>query len=326
MIPAKMTAVRVHEFGGPEVLRIEQVHTPETKPGTLLIRIEAVGINPVETYVRSGSNPSLARPYTPGSDAAGTVVAVGQGIGAEWLDRKIYTSGTLTGAYAQFALVTLEQAHELPAGFDAAMGAAVHVPYFTAYRALFQRAQTKPGETILIHGGSGGVGIAAIQLARWAGLRVVATAGTDQGRALILQQGADLALDHHAADIQERLMQFTQGRGVDVILEMLSNVNLGRDLKWLANRGRVVVIGSRGSVEINPRDAMTRDADILGLFLFNATPAERAEIVRGLKAAFESGKVRPVIGKRFPLAEAVQAHAAIMSPGALGKIILETGA
>ena len=320
-----MTAIRVHEFGVPEVLRVEQIPVPEIKPETLLVKIEAVGVNPVETYLRSGSNPLLPRPYTPGSDAAGSVLAVGQGVGEEWIGRKIYTSGTLSGAYAEWALVGLEQAHQLPDGFDAAMGAAVHIPYFTAYRALFQRARTKPGETVLIHGGSGGVGIAAIQLARWAGLRVVATAGTEAGRALVMKEGADLALDHHAADIQERILEFTKGRGVDVILEMLSNVNLGRDLKWLAARGRVVVIGSRGTVEVNPRDAMMREADILGLFLFNATPAELGEIARGLLAGFESGKFRPVIGKRFPLSAAAEAHVAIMSPGALGKIVLEVG-
>ncbi len=320
-----MTAIRVHEFGGPEVLQPEQIPVPDIKPGTLLVKIQAVGINPVETYLRSGSNPSLPRPYTPGSDAAGSVVAVGQGVGQEWVGRKIYTSGTLSGAYAEFALAGLDQVHELPAGFEMAMGAAVYVPYFTAYRALFQRARTKPGEAVLIHGGSGGVGIAAIQLARWGGLRVVATAGTEAGRALVMKEGADLALDHHAGDIEERLLEFTKGRGVDVILEMLSNVNLGRDLKWLAPRGRVVVIGSRGTVEINPRDAMMREADVLGLFLFNTTPAERGKIARGLLAGFESGKFRPVIGKRFPLSAAAEAHAAIMSPGALGKIVLDLG-
>jgi len=197
-------------------------------------------------------------------------------------------------------------------------------PYATAYRGLFQRADAKPGETVLVHGASGGVGTAAVQLARARGLRVFGTAGSDEGLKLAREQGAHEVFDHRAPDQFEQIMNATGGRGVDVIVELLANVNLGNDLTILAKGGRVAVIGSRGRVEIDPRDAMQRDADIRGMVLPNTPPEELASIHAALVAGLENGTVRPVIGKQFPLAEAAQAHCAVMDSGAFGKIVLRT--
>jgi NADPH:quinone reductase len=212
----------------------------------------------------------------------------------------------------------------LPANVSFAQGAAIGTPYATAYRGLLQRATVKPGETVLVHGASGGVGIAAVQLARADGLRVFGTAGSNEGLKLAREQGAHEVFDHRAPEHFEQVMKVTGGRGVDVIIEMLANVNLGKDLTILAKGGRVVVIGSRGPVDINPRDTMQRDADVRGMILPNTPPAEMASIHAALVAGLENGTLRPVIGKEFPLAEAAQAHRAVREPGALGKIVLRT--
>ena len=318
-----MKAIRINEFGGPEVLRLEDVPEPEPAAGQVLVRVRAAGVNPVDTYIRSGVHAvKPALPYTPGLDAAGEVEAVGEGVTRFRTGQRVYTAGSVTGTYAELALCEESQCQALPERVTFAQGAGIFTPYTTAYRALFQRANAKPGETVLVHGASGGVGTAAVQLARAAGLRVVGTAGTEEGRRLVSEQGAHEVLDHRAPDYLGQLGGLTGGRGVDVILEMLANVNLDRDLGVLAKGGRVVVIGSRGTVEINPRQAMTRDAAILGMTLFNTSPQELAGIHAALGAGLEAGTLRPVVGRELPLAEAARAHEEVLKPGAHGKIVL----
>jgi NADPH2:quinone reductase len=318
-----MKAIRVHEFGGPEVMRLEQVPDLSPGPGQVLVRVKAIGVNPVDTYIRSGTyarRPTL--PYTPGTDASGIVESIGEGVSSVAVGEAVYTSGTISGAYAEQALCDEKQVHPLPPRVSYAQGAAVGIPYATAYRALFQRAHAMPGETVLVHGASGGVGIAAVQIARAAGMKVIGTAGSDRGRALVAEQGAHHTLDHNSANYLDEVMMLTKGRGVDVILEMLANINLGNDLRLLALGGRVVVIGSRGTVQINPRDAMSRDAAILGMVLFNTPEHEAASIHAAVFAGLENGTLRPVVGKQLPLADAARAHREVMEPGAYGKIIL----
>jgi NADPH2:quinone reductase len=210
----------------------------------------------------------------------------------------------------------------LPNHVSFEQGAAIGVPYPTAYYALFNRGHAIAGETVLIHGASGGVGTAAIQIARSRGLVVIGTGGTAKGRELAAKEGAHHVLDHHAPKYLEELMTLTEGRGVNLILEMLANVNLGKDLKILAPRGRVVVIGSRGPVEIDPRDTMGRNADIRGMSLLYAAEAELAAVHSALVAGLENATLRPIIGQKIPLSEAVRAHEEVMKPGAYGKIVL----
>ena len=321
-----MKAIKVKEFGGPDVLRLEQVTAPKPGAGEVLVRIHASGVNPVETYIRAGKYARLPElPYTPGNDGAGVVEEVGADVREFKAGDRVYTAGSISGTYAEFALCRKEQIHPLPANVSFAQGAAIGTPYATAYRGLFQRAVAKPGETVLVHGASGGVGTAAVQLARARGLRVFGTAGSDEGLKLVREQGAHEMFDHRVSEHFEQVMKATNGHGVDVIVEMLANVNLGKDLNILAKRGRVVVIGSRGPVEINPRDTMQRDADVRGMILPNTPPAEMASIHAALVAGLENGTLRPVIRKEFPLAEAAQAHQAMMKSGALGKIVLVHG-
>ena len=318
-----MKAIRVHEFGGPEVMKLEEVPDLTAGPGQVVVNVKAVGVNPVDTYIRSGGyalKPPL--PYTPGMDAAGTVAAVGAGVESVAVGERVYVGGTLSGAYAEVALCDAAQVHPLPQRVSFAQGAGVNVPYATAHRALFQRACGQPGETILVHGASGGVGIAAVQMGRAGGFTVIGTAGTDQGRKLVLEQGAHHVVDHRQEGYEKEIVALTKGRGVDIILEMLANVNLARDLTLLALRGRVVVIGNRGSIEINPRATMQRDLSILGLTLLNAAKEELVGIHAALVAGLESGTLNPIVGREMPLAEAPRAHREIMETGAFGKIIL----
>jgi NADPH2:quinone reductase len=318
-----MNAIRIHQFGPPEVMRLENVADLRPGPGQVVVRVKAVGVNPVDTYIRSGMytrKPAL--PYTPGADGAGTVESVGEGVTRVAVGDRVYIAGTITGSYAAQALCHESQVHRLPKPISFAQGAAVNVPYATAYRAYFQIAHAHPGEWVLVHGASGGVGIAALQLARAAGMTIIGTAGTEKGKKLVAEQGAHHVLDHHAPDYLARVLDLTGGRGVDLILEMLANVNLGKDLGVLAQRGRVVVIGSRGTVEIDPRETMGRDASILGMSLFNIPDRERASAHAALVAGLENGTLRPVVGQELPLEDAPRAHHAVMGPGAYGKIVL----
>ncbi len=318
-----MKAIRVHRFGGPEVLQLEEVPNPKPGPGQVVVGVKAIGVNPADTYIRAGTYPRKpSLPYTPGLDAAGIVEAVGVGVTGFSEGARVYAAGTASGAYAELALCAESQLHPLPEKVSFAQGAAVPVPYATAYRALFQRARATPDETVLVHGASGGVGVAAVQLARASGMRVLGTAGTPKGRELVAAQGAHHVIDHRAPGYQDRILEITGGRGVDVILEMIANLNLGTDLRLLAPAGRVVVIGSRGTVTIDPRDAMSRDASILGMSLFNAGERDTAAIHAALVAGLENGTLRPVVGRELPLAEAARAHEAVMEPGAHGKIVL----
>ena len=318
-----MKAIQVHRFGGPEVLELHEVPTPKPGPGQILVRVRAAGVNPYDTYMRNGTyaiKPPL--PYTPGSDAAGSVDAIGDGVKKVKAGDRVYTAKTLTGAYAEYALADESQVYSLPEKISFAQGAGLWVPYGTAYTALHHHAKARAGETLLIHGASGGVGIAAVQLARAQGLTVLGTAGTQRGLELVKKEGAHHAFDHTRTGYAEEIMKATGGRGVDVILEMLANVNLATDLKLLALRGRVVVIGNRGEITINPRELMARRAWVRGFTLWAATDVESAEIHAAIAAGLENGTLRPIVGKELPLKDAAVAHQNVMAPGAFGKIAL----
>ena len=318
-----MKAIRVHQPGAPEVMRLEETPNPKPGPGQVLVRIKAAGVNPVDAYIRAGTYPARAPlPYTPGIDGAGTVSAAGSQVTRFKVGDRVYVGGSASGTYAELALCEEAQVHPLPKNLSFAQGAAIHVPYATAFYGLFHRACARPGETVLVHGASGGVGVGAVQIARAYGFIVIGTAGTDEGLALVREQGAHHVFSHRSPDYMAKIMELTGGRGVDVILEMLADVNLAKDLPLLAKKGRVVVIGSRGNIEINPRDTMGRNAGILGMTLMNATAEEVASIHAALGAGFENGSLKPVIGREIPLADAPKAHIAVLEPGAYGKIVL----
>ena len=323
-----MKAIRVHEYGGAAVLKLEDVPDPKAGAGEVVVRVRAAGVNPVDAYIATGTYPRKpSLPYTPGQDGAGEVQSVGAGVTEFAAGDRVYICGVGNtvagvGTYAELALCTPSQLHRLPARVSFSQGAALGVPYCTAYRALFQRAHAVPGETVLVHGATGGVGIATVELAHARGLVVIGSGGTDAGLAAVREHGANIVVNHRQSGYADEIMKATGGRGVNLIVEMAAHINLDRDLGLLAKYGRVVVVGNRGKTEIDARQAMGRDAAILGMTLFNVTETEFVEIHAGLIAGLANGTLNPVVGREIALAEAPRAHEAVMEPGALGKIVL----
>jgi NADPH2:quinone reductase len=309
-----MQAIRVHAVGDPEVMILEETPNLEPVDDEVLVRIQAVGVNPVETYVRSGVYRRLPPlPYTPGSDAAGIDVRSGA---------RVFVTDSLSGTYAEYALCRPEHVHPLPDKLSYAQGAALGAPYATAFRALFQRGGARPGETVLVHGASGGVGLATVQFALAAGLSVVGTAGSEAGIELVAAQGSVRTVDHRRPDHLAGALEEAGRPGFDVIVEMRADLNLGQDLAVLAPGGRVVVVGSRGSVDVNPRDLMNVDGAILGMLLPNASATDLDEVWRAIGIGLRDGSLRPVIGRELPLADAPRAHRLLLERPALGKLVL----
>lgn len=323
---AIMKAIVARAFGGPEVLQLEDIADPAPASGQVRVRVHAVGVNPYDTYMRSGKysiKPEL--PYTPGADAAGVVDAVGDGI-PEWkIGDRVYVGGTILnpayGVCAERVLCFPHQVHPLPDAISFAQGAAINVPYVTAWRALFDCAAARAGDRLFIHGASGGVGLALAQLARAAGLTVIGSAGSPDGHALA-SRWAHHVVNHRAAGYLDQVTAFTGGRGPDIIIEMLANVNLDADMSVVARGGRIVIVGSRGRIEIDPRQFMIRDVHVMGTYFWGLPDDALARAHRGIVAGLDNGSLTPVVGMELPLEEASRAHEVILGTAARGKIVL----
>lgn len=323
-----MRAIQVHQFGDPSVLTVDEIPTPVPGPGQVQVAIKAIGVNPVETYIRSGRYAVLPPlPFIPGSDGAGTISALGAGV-TEWVvgDRVFFHGtalGRAYGSYAEFAVCDAAHVYRLPANVGYPHGAAIGVPYATAYLALVQRAQPKSGDILLVHGASGGVGIAAVQIGRWKGLGVIGTAGTEDGLELVRANGAHFAVSHRAALYHDQIREAANhGRGPDIILEMLANENLDADLDMIATKGRIVIIGSRGKIEVDPRKIMAKDSWVTGLMLWNTSYQDLAGVYAELARGLADGVLVPVVGQELPLNEAAKAHEAVLHQRAYGKTVL----
>ena len=322
-----MKAIRVREFGAPTVMKLEDVAGRSPGPGQVIVSVKAAGVNPVDTYIRSGNYATLPPlPFTPGADGAGVVEAAGGDVRAFASGDRVYFSGTADGrafgSYAQQVVCNVDQIHALPPHVSFAEGSGIGIPFVTAWRALFDKGRAVPGETVLIHGASGAVGTAAAQIARSAGLRVLGTAGSERGRALAHEQGVHDVFDHTTPGYEKAIVERTGGDGVHLIVEMLANVNLVRDLEMLAKRGRIIIVGNRGSLELNPRAIMGKDATIIGFTNWNATPAELGIAHAAIRAGMERSGYKPQVGLELPLAEAAHAHEEVLKPGSYGKIVL----
>ena len=319
-----MKSIRVERFGGPEVLKLVESADPKPGPGQVVVAVKAIGVNPVETYVRAGKYGPMVFPFTPGSDAAGVVVAVGDGVTRVGIDEKVYVIKGVDGSYTDMMLCAAESVFSLPPRLSMEQGAGVGVPFGTAYRALHIRGAVRPNKWVMVHGASGGVGTAAVQLAVMHGCRVIGTAGSEKGMDLVRQQGAVAVFNHHDAGYLDRIKK-TAGGGVNLIIEFVAGKNLNNDLGLLAKRGRVVVVGSQSPIEIDPRQTMVADADIRGMSLMHSDQAELAMIHAALAAGFHAGNLSPVIGRTFTLEQASFAHEAVTKGGANGKVILTVG-
>ena len=323
-----MKAIVISEFGGPEVLVLSDAPDPSPGPGEVVVDVKAAGVNPVDTYRRAGSQGYQGTlPFTPGIDGAGVVSAVGPDVSTVSPGDRVYLSGSVSGTYAEKCLCSTDQVHPLPASdangaqISFEDGACLWVTYATAYRALFQRGEAKPGDWVLIHGATGGVGIAAIQFAKANGLHVIGTAGSDDGMQLLKDQGVDLALNHHDDARFDAISQITDG-GPNVIVENLANANLEADMGIIARRGRIVIVGSRGSITVTPRQIMGKEADVRGLLLYGATPSELEAIHNATLNELLAGTIKPVIQNRLPLGDAREAHRAVIEDQSHGKYVL----
>lgn len=319
-----MKATQVNQFGDPDVMQMTSAPSPALgSDHEVIVAIAAAGVNPVDTYIRAGTygrKPPL--PYVPGIDGCGTVAAVGAKVTSCQVGDRVYGGWPITGTYAEFALYESPWVFPLPANITFEQGAGIFVPYSTAYRALFHKGRARPGDTVLVHGATGSVGLAAIQLAVAAGMTVIGTGGSAVGRELAQAQGAALGVDHHQENYTEAILDATSGQGVDVVLEMLANVNLGQDLSLVAPGGRVVIIGSRGTVTIDPRNIMGREAIVTGMSLFNTPPETLQQIQCYLQAGLRNGSLRPIVHQTRPLAAAPQTHQDILASAAQGNWVL----
>jgi len=300
------------------------VPIPVPGPGQVLVKVLSTGINPVETYKRAGIYGPLPVPWTPGSDGAGTVEQVGPDVKSLKAGDRVWLLNGV-GTYAQYCLATEANAQILPDKYTFDQGASLWVPYGTAYHALFQVAQPSKDSKIFIHGASGGVGQACLQFARQVPGKpvVIGTASTEEGLKLIKVEGG-IPLNHKEDGYINKVTELTNGQGPDIILEMLANVNLGQDMKIVAKNGVIVVIGSRGPVEVNAREIMGKRAWITGVALLNASAQETTEIVKGITGGLTSGTLSPTVGKAYKFSEVAKAHEDIIKPpsGASGKIVL----
>jgi len=324
-----MKAIRVHAFGGPEVLSLEDsVCIPEVQDNQVLVRVIYAGVNPVETYIREGLYSRLPDlPYIPGSDAAGYVYKVGSAVTNLKIGDRVFVAGTSSnsGSYAEFVVSDETYVFPLHERLTMDQGASLGVPFFTAYKALILRAQTRPGEVVLVHGASGAVGTAAVQIARALGATVVGTAGTKEGMDVVSRCGAHHVFNHNHKSYEKKMLEHL-GTGFDVIIEHLANINLGHDLQMLKNGARVMIVGCRGTANINPRHLMLPEASIRGVALGTSTPAEWSEMGAAIVAGIEAGWVNPVINQVYKMEDVQKVHFDIIhSKGAKGKLVLQIG-
>lgn len=317
-----MKIIEVKEFGDPDVMELVERPAPLPAAGQVVVKVEAVGVNPVETYIRAGTYPRLPDlPYTPGGNVSGTIYSCGPEVMQWQQGDRVYSAATISGGYGEMALCGADQIFRLPENISFAQGAALGVPAATAWRALFIRGRGRQGERLLIHGASGSVGQAAVQLAKDAGMLVFGTAGSEKGCSLVQKLGAK-AVNHNEQGYEDVLLRATSGAGFNLILEMLANKNLETDLHLLAPQGRVIIIGSRGRIEIDPRLTMGKETEIRGLAVFNATHEEVVKTHSALLSAMERGILVPTVSQEMPLEDAPLAHRRVMDDGKCGKIVL----
>ena len=324
-----MKAVQIHEFGGPEVLKVHDIEEPVTNKDEVKVKLYALGLNPSESYTITGNYayniPEL--PYIPGYDGAGVIEEVGIGVDNVIVGDRVFLSGfnakRNTGTYAEKVVIDAKNVYPLPDTASFKEGAALGIPAFTAYRGLIQKAKVRAGEIVLIHGASGAVGSLAVQIAKSFGAIVIGTSSTDDGRNKILELGADYAIPHVTEDNVDTIMELTNQTGPDIIIEFLADVNLETDSKIIADYGRIIIVGSRGTIEFTPRNLMTNDATITGMAFTYPESKDMIEMHYGITALVQSGFLKPVVGKKFSLEEAKEAHEHLMGSSGDGRTILQ---
>ncbi len=323
-----MRAIEITEFGGPEVLQLCERPLPQLKSGEILIKVHAAGVNRPDVFQRQGNYPvPPGASDLPGLEVAGEIVDGDLG-GSAFKKGDLVCALVQGGGYAEYCAAPLAQCLPVPQGLSALQAAALPENFFTVWSNVFERARLAPGETLLVQGGSSGIGVTAIQIAAALGHRVFATAGSDDKCRACEDLGAELAINYRSGDFEEAVKAATEGRGVDVILDMVGGDYLPREIKTLADDGRLVIIallgGAKGQLDMS--QILRRRLTVTGSTLRPRPVEFKAFIARQLQERvwplLASGKVKPVIYKTFPLAQASQAHALMESSAHVGKIML----
>lgn len=330
-LPASMTAIAIAEPGGPEVLCPERREVPRPRAGEVLVRVSHAGVNRPDCLQRAGRYPPPpGASDIPGLEIAGEIVALGEGVDDTELGRHVcaLVSG---GGYAEYCLARPEHCLPLPAGLAMAEAAALPETLFTVWHNVFQRGFARDGETLLVHGGTSGIGSMAIKLAGLFGLRVIATCGSPAKCEAARELGADHAIDYKAEQFSPRVLELTGGRGVDLVLDMVAGDYTQANLDCLAEDGRLVVIATLGgrSSAIDMGKLMVKRHSVTGSTMRARSDAFKAmladELYREVWPLVEEGQLRPAMDRTFPLAEAAAAHARMEAGDHVGKIVLEMG-
>lgn len=327
-LPATMRAIGISRPGGPEVLTPTTRPLPVPGPNEILIRVAAAGVNRPDALQRAGAyDPPPGASDLPGLEAAGTIAAIGPGVTA-WVPGDRVTALLPGGGYADYAVTHEDHALPVPARLSLPEAAALCETFFTVWTNVFERGRLQAGETFLVHGGTSGIGTTAIQLAALRGARVLATAGSPEKCAACVDLGAERGIDYRHEDFVAVARELTGGRGVDLILDMVGGTYLARDIRALAPEGRLVMIAhlTGAKAELNFAQVMVKRLTITGSTLRPQSIEAKARIAAALRREvwphLESGRLRPVMDRIFPLEEAAAAHARMESSAHIGKIVL----
>jgi NADPH:quinone reductase len=319
-----MKAMRAHQFGGPEQLKLEDAPDPQAQAGQVLIRVRAAGINPADIVRLSGHLQPVALPYIPGADVCGEVESIGAGVTHIKKGDRVF-GRALTGGYAEKTCLAAGETFLLPANLSFEEGAAIPIPFYTAYQAVHRKAALKAGETVLISAGGGGVGLAAIQLAKLVGARVFTTVGSDEKAERTRALGADVAINYRQQDFVAEVHKLTDGKGVNLIIENVAADNLAKDFIAVALAGRIVLIGTGTGKTANATfgvfAALMKDVTMYGMSLINAGSAV-PEMAATLTRLFTERKIKAVVSKTYPLSDAPQALADLLAGKVFGKLVL----
>ncbi|WP_262177546.1 NADPH:quinone reductase [Haloarcula laminariae] len=317
-----MRAIRFHNHGGPDVLTLEEVDTPEPGPGEVRIDAEAIGVNPVDTYFREGEYPVPDRPFVPGSDVAGTVAAVGQGVTDLSVGDRVYATGLgngRPGTYAESCIAPADFVAPLPESVSEVDGAALSLVGMTAWQVFVHHAGVEPAETVLVHGGSGGVGHVAVQLAKTMGARVVTTA-SETYHDRLADLGADVTIDYHADDLEERIVAAGEPA---VILDTFIDEYLQTNANVAAQNARIVGIGNRTEQASFDAIGAAKGKELSYQFMTMYNTQDKHEVLSRLAALADRGEVLPEVHRTYDLADAADAQRAVMDESFLGKLVLE---
>lgn len=322
-----MKAVQIKEFGGPEVLKVRSIDEPTVHANEVKVKMYATGLNPNESYTITGTygafKPEL--PYVPGYDGAGIIEEIGEGVEDFSPGDRVWIAGFLaernTGTYAEKVVIDKDHLYSLPDNLSMLDGAGLGIPVFTAYRALVQRGKVQAEDTVLVHGASGSVGSFVVQMAKALGAKVIGTSSTEAGRQEILGLGADHALNHINEDNRDELMELTENNGPDVIIEMLANVNLEMDTQLIADAGRIVIVGSRDTIEINPRNIMGTEAVVTAVNVGKMPNKDKLAAWKEIRKFLENESVKALIGAQFTLDQAREAHQEMIEGSGNGRTV-----